>query len=128
MAIKYAKDNASLAEYYGLRAALKCDMLNWAGALTDANKSILLNSKENPNAYQARAQVYMENGEYKKAIADCDKAIDAAFTQSYFLFYIRGVCKSKIGNQEGACEDLHKAVDLSDTYFTRNAVSKYCKE
>jgi tetratricopeptide (TPR) repeat protein len=127
MAIKYCRDG-NLYKYYAHRASTRCDMLDWGGAIDDGNKSIQLNSSDNYTAYESLAHAYFENQEYQTAIKDCDKAISILPTGMYFPFYIRGISKAKIGNKDGACEDLNRAFEIEkNDYKLKEAIKTYCE-
>ena len=54
----------------------------------------------------------MQLSRYREAITEFDRAIEAGVRDPY-AFYNRGVCKSHVGDSDGAAADLREAHRLN---------------
>ncbi|MCX5997151.1 MAG: tetratricopeptide repeat protein [Chloroflexi bacterium] len=79
-------------------------------AITKYTK-IIETDPRNAVAYNARAEAYINKGEYTKAIVDCTKAIefDPKSAQAYMN---RGIAHTKLGEIDSAQVDFKKAKEL----------------
>ena len=61
--------------------------------------------------YVFRAQIYAEQGEYLRAIADCDRA-EKYHPDCGEVFSVRGLCNADLGNMERAIADCDRSIQL----------------
>ena len=88
--------------------------------------------------YELRADLYLKDREYQKAIEDYSKAIEINDTR--VLLTKRGNAKRAAGDSEGACRDWKKVLQVERTKFDTDekvkdetseaveALSKFCNE
>ena len=137
-AIKIAKDDMDLFLYYDFRGILRKEKSQYNKALKDFNFSINFLENEiskglnnnsymnfvnrrpflNPRtSYNYRAALYLEMGEYEKAISDCETTIDMdpKDPESYYLLAL--INKSQSNYQE-SIQNISTAIQLfSKEYF-----------
>ena len=103
--------SSKYAEAYFIRGLIKTKTENYAGAITDFNKSLKLNPL-NAKAYYNRGLAHALIDELKQSIADFDKAIELNpdYAKAYFN---RGYWKDVTGDVTGALADLLKAKQLN---------------
>ncbi|MEI6697240.1 MAG: tetratricopeptide repeat protein [Bacteroidota bacterium] len=103
----------SHAYYY--RGIAKSILNDNMGAISDLNKSILIN--KNSQAYYYRGRAKQNLKKYQEAILDYNNAIkiDKGYKEAYFF---RGLSKGNLKLTNEACLDLSKAGELgfSDAY------------
>ena len=96
-------------------------------ALEDYNKVIQLDNEYFP-AYHNRGIIFMNNGEYEKAIKDFSKVIDGDDLIDGEVYYLRGISNNEMNHFETAIKDFNSAISLSpknvDAYINRGS-SKY---
>jgi len=89
-------------------------------ALLDYDFAINLNPAYQ-NAWAAKGDAHMDNGQYEEAIIAYSKAITLSPNDAAALFN-RGVCYAHQNIKDKALEDLRKAVQLNPEY--KGLVSK----
>ena len=75
-----------------------------------------------------RANVYMAQKEWKKAVGDLDIALNL-MGDSWYLLKARGNCKTWLEDMGGACRDWKDAYKLSN-YTDKElneTIKKYCR-
>lgn len=91
-------------------------------AIATYSKGMNVKKKDYAAAYCNRGGAYFKKGEFSKAKADCDKAIDmdVDFAGAY---YLRGIIHAQENRQEHAFNDFDKAVslkpDFAEAYYNR---------
>lgn len=124
----YAKDNGDKVIIYYEIASFKTSILDWQGALTDCNKSAqYLTTNDFSILFSLRGKVKYEIQDYIGSIKDCDEAISRSPASESSPYYTRGMCKVKLQNREGACDDFTMAYKISKDFNIRQAKEKYCK-
>lgn len=126
-AMKLTHDSDDLWNIYYSRACLKVKLLDWQGALSDCNKSLLYNKTDNALAFALRGEIKVEINDYMGAIKDCDVSIQISPGWNGLVYYTRGLAKAKINNIESACKDFEQAQKLTQDYRIKRAIEKYCK-
>jgi len=87
---------------------------DFSGAIEDYNKAIKLDPKGVPMFYLFRGNAKGNLDDYSGALKDYNTAIK--LNPKYaFVFYMRGLAKSKLGDDQGAQKDLSKAESLGFT-------------
>ncbi len=90
-----------------------CQLKNYTEAEIAVNKAIDLDNK-NFLAYDTRAQLEYETNRFDLCLKDCNNALN--FNQNLSnSYFIRGQAKLKLGDKNGAHEDLNKAGQLGKT-------------
>jgi tetratricopeptide (TPR) repeat protein len=105
----------------------KASQKDYQGALADYTRSLQIDSQD-PNIYYSRALIYVELGEYEKAIADYSKAIDFKYNPLSIPYYNRAIAYRYKQDVQAAISDFNKSLLLdpnyADAYFDRaNAYS-----
>jgi tetratricopeptide (TPR) repeat protein len=130
----YSEDS----EYFFFRAGAKTMLGKHKEALCDLNESVRLGyinevdelgfKKGQYNIYLARAHIYYNMGEYKLALELINKALEMVDNNADFLLYYRGLCRIKLGDKTGGCEDLNKAKDcgLKVAKLAKKAYDEFC--
>ena len=77
------------------------------GAIADLNEAVEIGA--NANIYVLRGEVYMQMGEYDKALNDFDSAI-AADGMNAVAFYDRYLLNTRLENYEAALTDINNAL------------------
>jgi tetratricopeptide (TPR) repeat protein len=96
-------------------------------ALEDYTKVIQLDS-EYLAAYYNRGLIFMDNGEFEKAIKDFSKIIDADDGIDGEVYYLRGISNNEMNQFEAAIKDFNSAISLSPNksdYYNKRGISKY---
>jgi|GEM_PF-2076862 len=91
--------------------------------ITEWSESIEL-TPNHVKAYQARAYLYFEKGDYDKAAADYTKAIELDPTRIED-YYRRAIANYEIGNYDLAWEDVHKVNLMREEKMEETAGRKY---
>lgn len=92
-----------------------------AEALADLNKALDLDPSLT-RAYNARGQIYLENGDVQKTIQDCSKSIQVNPTVD--AYYQRGEAYERLGQHQKAIADFDAAIAESrDAPFVYRARS-----
>lgn len=102
-------------------------------AMSDFNKSIELNPKDNFFVYLSRGSLYYDKGNYRQAISDLDHAIEAKpdydDAQDVAAYYKRGLAYAQESNYGHAISDLNKVIALSpryvDAYYNLGLINDY---
>jgi len=101
-------------------------------ALSDFNKSIELNPKDNFFAYSVRGDIYYEKSNYKQAILDLSHAIEVKpydDMRVVVVHYKRGLAYAQEGNYDYAISDLNKVIALDsqhvDAYYNLGLINDY---
>ena len=81
-------------------------------ALADLERARVLMPLQAATLYFPRGNAYMQLARYREAIAEFDRAIGAGVRDPY-AFYNRGVCKSRVGDSDGAAADFREARRLN---------------
>ena len=92
-----------------------------AGALVYFNVAISINP-DYELAYVNRSLCRMAQGNWAKAIPDCNKAIELNPNQAV-AYFVRGCAKANTG--KNGCNDLHKSLDLGYSQ-AQMAINKFC--
>lgn len=118
---KDVKEN--LAEAYANRCVLYSEKRDFVKAAADCNKSIEIQ----PNSsfpYLYRGDLNLDQGKTLHAVLDYTKSIE--IEPSYWAYHNRGVASLRLGDYEGAVEDLTQAIKLSPTsakaFYNRGVV------
>ena len=93
-------------------------------AILEFNKVEQIKS-DYPALYKYRGYANFNSNDMKATIADLDKALIKDPSNAVSLA-IRGVAKSKTGDKNGGCEDLHRAMELGLSQAARE-IERYCK-
>jgi tetratricopeptide (TPR) repeat protein len=119
--------DADCVAAYTLRAELKRKRGDYHGAMTDYNQAIkvLLTTE----GKEALAALYINRGDMKTGVGDCDGAIDD-FTKSLqahpdfaaFALANRGGAKLRNGDYSGAIADSNKAIELGGGLHNKQQV------
>lgn len=129
--IKQTQPN-SFTGYFDL-AVLEYNAGDFNGALSDFNKAIRMDPNNNYFlVYAYRACAKHQLGEFDNALADFNKAIslkpwDEKYHKIWAIsYYNRAVTMYKLGNNNSACEDWHRAFQfgVEEAY---DAVRQYCQ-
>lgn len=99
----YYKDHRA---FYYLAIAFQNDTDNLHALLT-INKALALNNGTQ-EYYTKRAEIYSEVGSLEFAEKDYSAALDLIPNKE--TYYLRGVCREKRNNSNGACSDFKKAL------------------
>jgi tetratricopeptide (TPR) repeat protein len=110
-------------EAYINRADSKVATGKDASALSDYNRIINLNPK-NGYAYEGRAIYWFKKERFDLASEDFEKAIKFAPTGRAYFY--RGAMRDMQGDNKGACEDLHEAVNL-EYPGAKEAMERVCR-
>ncbi|HKW51219.1 MAG TPA: hypothetical protein VJQ53_05730 [Candidatus Eisenbacteria bacterium] len=81
-------------------------------ALADLEQARVLMPLQAATLHFPRGNAYLQLARYREAIVEFDRAIGAGVTDPY-AFYNRGVCKSRIGDSEGADADFRESHRLN---------------
>jgi Flp pilus assembly protein TadD len=73
--------------------------------------------------WDTRGEIYLNLGQYEKALSDFNKAIKIEGNSN--SFYLRGMTYMKLGNKEKGCEDLSRSGELGNT-DAYNIISENC--
>ena len=76
----------------------------------------------NYEGYFMRGETYSDLKQFKKALADFDKAAELAPMHGE-IFYDRSVCRYRMGDLQGACTEVQKAIDLGLKGIDTNYIS-----
>jgi tetratricopeptide (TPR) repeat protein len=76
-------------------------------ALADLDRALDLDPRLT-QAYNARGQIYLENGDVQKTIRDCSKSIEV--TPTLDAYYQRGQAYEKLGEHRKAIADFDAAI------------------
>lgn len=108
---------------YYFRAKVKTRVNDLRGALFDYNKLLELdkiNNIKSPFLHDVilcRSDIYLELGEFKKAIIDLNLFISFKDEKRiYFAYFRRGVVKMKLDDNLGAINDFNKSIELNPFY------------
>jgi tetratricopeptide (TPR) repeat protein len=96
-------------------------------ALAASNKDTTNNPSSTVENYllSATDKIILKN--YHGAIEDCNKAIE--INPKYpDIYYNRAMAKLKLNDNNGACLDLYKAIELGDDLLSPDDIKKYCKD
>lgn len=66
--------------------------------------------------YYYRSAIYLYKGDFNKAVADVDKAIEKSEDNIPKYFYLRGLIFAIFGNFSQSIQDLSVAISLDDKY------------
>lgn len=114
----------TIAQDYITRAGIYIELKRYDEAITDAKTAISLKKKFS-NGYYVWARAQFLKGNYKEAIANCDKAI-AESKDINQAFKLRGLCYQAIGDDEKALSDFeHYTANYKDpeSYKARARIS-----
>lgn len=106
------------SEAYRFRAGIKSILNDFVGAMKDYNLAIVKHPNQRCTIYYNRGCLKFDLEDFKGAIDDFDKSIEAntisnkRWPRSDF-YKKRGDCKLKIEDYYGAIEDLNKAMELN---------------
>ncbi|MCQ2562250.1 MAG: tetratricopeptide repeat protein [Alphaproteobacteria bacterium] len=97
-----------------------------AGAITDLESAIDVD--KNTNAYALRGEIYMQMGEYQKAMEDFDSAIEQDSLNAV-AFYDKALLDTRMENYESALNNINNALAAhaqkpSDILSMRNLYAK----
>ena len=108
------------ADTYNLRGAIKQNIGDSAGALTDFSKAIELN-KDYANAWSNRGAAKMVLGNYSGAFTDANKAIELEpdNAASYRVRALANSYQDNMDNMNDSCSDMKKASSLGDPIAIR---------
>lgn len=81
-------------------------------ALTDLERARVLMPLQATTLHFPRGNAYLQLARYRDAIAEFDRAIESGVRDPY-AYYNRGVCKSRIGDSDGAAADFREAHRLN---------------
>jgi protein O-mannosyl-transferase len=81
-------------------------------ALADLERARVLMPLQAATLYFPRGNAYMQLTRYREAIGEFDRAIEAGVRDPY-AYYNRGVCKSRVGDSDGAAADFREAHRLN---------------
>jgi tetratricopeptide (TPR) repeat protein len=111
---------------YVARGSAKYNIKDYIGAIADFTKSIELNEKPNTAvSYHRRALSKFQLADYGGAMQDLDRATeDDELNWEYPQ--ARGILKIQLGENENACADLKKALELGSTTADQ-WIHEYCK-
>jgi Flp pilus assembly protein TadD len=119
-----AKDTAPKADDYFALGAQKYEKGDYQGALSDFNKLIEIDPKNDIN-YNARSEIKLALGDKSGAILDCDRAI-ALNPKSETAYFARGNIKVGLGDRQGAINDYSQAIKINpqnyNAYLNRGTV------
>lgn len=101
------RNDTALNDRCWIRAILNRDL---DGALADCNRALDI-VPGYPPIYNTRGFVYYRRGEFEKAIADYNKAL-ASDEKDASSFFMRGICKRRLGDETGARADIAGARTL----------------
>lgn len=77
----------------------------------DNNESSLVDDRQKAIEHTKAASNHMRAGRYAEAIREYSRAIDLS-PGEYTLFYYRGMCYKRTGNEDGALQDFLRAIEL----------------
>jgi tetratricopeptide (TPR) repeat protein len=97
----------SYADAYLNRGLAEQGASHRAAALADFDRALNLDPHLT-GAYNARGQIYLENGEVQKTILDCSKSIQVNPTVD--AYYQRGEAYEKLGQHQRAIADFDAAI------------------
>ncbi|MEO5926914.1 MAG: tetratricopeptide repeat protein [Bryobacteraceae bacterium] len=101
--------DSGLAAAYTARATHFRLAGDYAKALPDLDQSIRLDPTV--DAYFQRGQVYVQLGEFKRAIEDYDRSI-LERREAPYVYLARSIAKRALGDEEGYRQDQQRAADL----------------
>lgn len=98
---------------YAVQGEFEPSIANWSKMLTayeNGDKEVAL-PKDVTQLYLFRAQLYAEQDEFEKAVADCDRA-ELHHPELAEIFSVRGLCYANLGNMERALADCDHSIEL----------------
>lgn len=98
---------------------------NYAAAITDYTKSIGINN--HLFTYNQRAEARYEAGDYEEAVSDYSEVLKT-YSMDFSLWVARAEARVKSGDKKGACEDLHKALELGGGKDVEKLIRKNCRK
>jgi tetratricopeptide (TPR) repeat protein len=124
--------------YFYYRACAKAMMGKYNEALSDLNESVRFGyinevdelgfKKGQYHIFSAKAIIHYNMGEYKLSLEWLNKSLEMIDSKYNPLLYYRGLCRIKLGDKIGGCEDLNKAKDcgLKEAKLAKNAYDEFC--
>jgi S1-C subfamily serine protease/Tfp pilus assembly protein PilF len=100
-------------------------------ALPLLNKALSMEPNES-YIWVSRGELYFKKGDYQKCISDMKKAIEvaakseAASDDPGLPYYLMGISKIKLGENQEGCKDLSKSGEIGKAEAYQ-AISEYCK-
>lgn len=104
------EDKTNKLAYYN-RGVCNFFLKDFKSAMTDFNKTIELDPKF-VKAYYYRAKFFYSQEKYTEALPDLGKIIE--LNPTYSIFTLSGRIRKETGNKQGACDDLHQALQIGD--------------
>lgn len=111
----------------GLRAERAGNDQEALAAYSQAIQSTFMTSNKRALAYSGRAGLLMEQGKFKQALADLDKALEQD-RQSSAAYYNRAVLYILQGQNDKALIDAKRVVDLDLTNAAARNLLAYLEE
>jgi tetratricopeptide (TPR) repeat protein len=108
----------------GLRAERAGNNQDALAAYTQACESMFMTSNKRARAYAGRAGILVEQGKFKQALADLDKALEQD-RQSSAAYYNRAVLYILQGQNDKAVIDAKRVVDLDLTNTAAKSLLVY---
>ena len=120
--------NPNSPDAYYSRAIVKNELYTWKSALRDYDKAIEI-APDFASAILNRGTVKDENEDYIGAIEDYNKVLslkELDIENQQSAYFNRGNTYFNLKNNEKACEDWKKAVELGAEY-AKERIEKHCK-
>lgn len=127
----YPMQIGDLKDVYNSKVNYLIELERYREALPFANKALDLD-KTNPNAavWKNRGYIHYKLENYEVSIHDLWNAIRiinaTRIEERSYLFYLRGLAYSKLGQKDKACKDLKKAQELGFEVYT-NEIKDMCE-
>ena len=118
----YPMQYNKIAMVYNNKAYTYVKQKEYSKALPFVEKALELD-KSDWHFWDTRGEIYLNLGQYEKALSDLNKAIK--IEKHYNSYYLRGLTQIKLGNKEKGCRDLSKSGELgnADAY---DAINQNC--
>ena len=106
-----SKNQDNVAECYGVRGRAKAVAGDFAGAMSDCNEALAMDSS-NPYNFLFRADVYHMQGNFEAALADVDKALKVG-NKEWIAHRMKGDLLDELGDSEGAKESYRACYKIT---------------
>lgn len=133
--VEITEESLIQPEDYVENAKAKFVNYDMEGAIADLNAAIDANASS--NTYALRGEAYMQMGDYQKALADFDAALEIDGVNAV-AFYDRALLNTRLENYEAALSDINNALaaqsmkpsdvlNLRDLYAKRGQLNLWAK-